>query len=89
MFFNKKKIPYLDLMGDVGTIGMHLVASTFIGLAMGYYLDEWLGTDPWLTLGFLILGISAGFRNVFREARKIQDRESRKLRDGNRDKPQG
>ncbi len=42
-----------------------MVAATFIGLAMGYYLDKWLGTDPWLTLSFLLLGIVSGFRNIF------------------------
>jgi len=42
-----------------------MVAATFIGLAMGYYLDRWLGTSPWLTLIFLVLGIISGFRNIF------------------------
>ena len=42
-----------------------MVAATFIGLAMGYYLDRWLGTSPWLTLIFLLLGIVSGFRNIF------------------------
>jgi len=42
-----------------------MVAATFIGLAMGYYLDKWLGTDPWLTLIFLLIGIVSGFRNIF------------------------
>lgn len=42
-----------------------MVAATFIGLAMGYYLDKWLGTDPWLTLVFLLLGIVSGFRNIY------------------------
>ena len=42
-----------------------MVAATFIGLAMGHYLDKWLDTGPWLTLIFLLLGIVAGFRNIF------------------------
>lgn len=33
---------------------------------MGILLDHWLGTKPWLTLVFLILGIVAGFTNVVR-----------------------
>ncbi len=53
-----------------------MVAATFIGLAMGYYLDKWLGTDPWLTLAFLMLGIVSGFRNIYiltaRELRRQQ-----------------
>ena len=34
-------------------------------ITMGYYLDKWLDTSPWLTLIFLLLGIISGFRNIF------------------------
>ncbi len=52
-------------LGLLSTIGISMVASTLIGLAMGYYLDRWLETSPWLTLLFLLFGIVAGFRNIF------------------------
>ncbi len=56
-----------------------MVFSTLIGLAMGYYLDKWLETDPWLTLIFLVLGIISGFRNIFiltaRELRRQKSNE--------------
>ncbi|MEW6215172.1 MAG: AtpZ/AtpI family protein [Nitrospirota bacterium] len=61
---------------DASTIGLTLVFSTFIGLAMGYGLDyamdKWFGviTRPWLTVIFLILGIIAGFRELYRMATK-------------------
>ena len=42
-----------------------MVASTLIGLGMGYYLDKWLGTSPWLTLIFLGFGVVSGFRNIY------------------------
>lgn len=53
-------------LGDLSSIGIALVLSTVIGLAGGYYADRWLGTTPWLTLIGLILGIVAGFVNLFR-----------------------
>lgn len=52
-------------LGFLSSLGISLVAATLIGLAMGYYLDKWLGTNPWLTLIFLGFGIVAGFRNVY------------------------
>lgn len=56
-----------------------MVASTLIGLAMGYYLDEWLSTTPWLTLTFLFIGIISGFRNIFiltrRELKRQREEE--------------
>ncbi len=52
-------------VGFLSSIGISMVLCTFIGMAMGYYLDKWLGTTPWLTLAFLLFGIVAGFRNIF------------------------
>ena len=76
MFFPKQGKPSgaVELFYVAGTIGLQLVSATFIGLAMGYFLDKWLGTSPWLLMLFLILGIIAGFRDVYREVKRIQRR---------------
>ncbi len=58
-------------LGKLSLIGIELVVATFIGLAMGIYLDSKFGTSPWLTIIFLILGIAAGYRNIFREVKKL------------------
>lgn len=58
-----------------------MVASTFIGLAMGYYLDRWLDTSPWFTLIFLLLGIISGFRNIY----ILTDRELKRQEKENQD----
>jgi len=47
------------------SMGFAVVLSTVIGLAIGYWLDEYFGTSPWLLLIFLVLGIIAGFRNIY------------------------
>lgn len=46
-------------------IGLEMGFSVAIGVALGYFLDRYLNTGPWLTLIFLILGIAAGFRSLF------------------------
>ncbi len=76
MFFPKQGKPSgaVELFYVAGTIGLQLVSATFIGLAMGYFLDKWLGTSPWLLMLFLLLGIVAGFRDVYREVKRIQRR---------------
>ena len=61
-----------EAIASASVVGLNLVSATFIGLAMGYWLDRWLGTEPWLLLTFLVLGIAAGFKNVVLEVRKIQ-----------------
>jgi ATP synthase protein I len=50
-----------------------MVFATVVGLYIGLKLDEWLGTSPWLTALFLLIGIIAGFRNLFVYAKKSQD----------------
>jgi len=73
----------------LSSVGISMVAATFIGLAMGYYLDKWLGTAPWLTLIFLLIGIVSGFRNIFiltqRELRR-QERNDQSNTDKSSDK---
>jgi ATP synthase protein I len=47
-------------------IGVEIVAALIVGVAIGYFLDRWLGTKPWFLLVFFVLGATAGFMNVFR-----------------------
>ena len=47
-------------------IGWVLAVSVVGGTLGGYYADRWLGTSPWLTLLGIVLGMAAGFLNVFR-----------------------
>ena len=73
-------------LGFLSGVGISMVAATFIGLAMGYYLDKWLGTSPWLTLIFLGFGIVSGFRNVYilteRELKRQQQENEKEHKDG-------
>lgn len=62
---NEQRRQLIKSLGFLSGLGISLVAATLIGLAMGYYLDRWLGTNPWMTLIFLGFGIVAGFRNIY------------------------
>ena len=50
-----------------------LVLSNLIGAPaggiIGFLLDKWLGTQPWLLLIMLFLGFAGGFMNVIRISR--------------------
>ena len=43
-----------------------IVAATAVGTAIGWQLDRWLGSKPWLLLVFMLLGLAAGFVNLLR-----------------------
>ncbi|MGL4543020.1 MAG: AtpZ/AtpI family protein [Polymorphobacter sp.] len=45
---------------------LEIVAGTAVGGFLGWQLDRWLGTKPWLALLFLLLGLVAGFMNLLR-----------------------
>jgi ATP synthase protein I len=50
-----------------------LPSSIAVGLFFGYYLDKFFGTDPWLLLVFLLLGIFSGFYSLIRGLNKFKD----------------
>lgn len=57
-------------LGTLASLGITLVAATFIGLVIGIYLDKYFHTAPWLTIIFLLFGIAAGFKNMYSLAKK-------------------
>jgi len=60
----KRDLRYLREMAYYSSIGFSIALSIFIGLGIGVYLDRRFGTNPWLTLIFLGMGIAAGYRNI-------------------------
>lgn len=68
--------PLLKQIIEASSVGIHLVISTFVGLAIGYGLDRLFGTSPYLTFIFLIIGIISGFRELVRIAKK-QEKDRR------------
>ena len=45
---------------------VEIVAATAVGTAIGWQLDRWLGSKPWLMILFMLLGLAAGFVNLLR-----------------------
>jgi ATP synthase protein I len=45
---------------------LEIAATTIVGAGIGWMLDRWLQTRPWLFLLFLLLGIAAGFWNLMK-----------------------
>ena len=47
-------------------VGVELLSAVAVGGAIGWGLDLWLETRPWLMLVLLLLGGAAGILNVYR-----------------------
>lgn len=52
-------------LASVSSIGIAMALAIFGSLFLGIWLDRTLGTKPYLTLLFLVMGIAAAFRNVY------------------------
>jgi ATP synthase protein I len=61
-----------SFMGFAFKIGTELVAAVGVGTIIGFILDSWFGTKPWLIIIFFFLGSAAGMLNVIRVAKKMQ-----------------
>lgn len=66
---NQMEGPPNSVLGLAFRVGIELVSAVAVGLGIGWLLDQWLGTKPWLMLVFIILGGCAGMLNVYRMAR--------------------
>lgn len=53
-------------------IAVELIAGIAIGVGLGWFLDGWLGTKPWMLLVFTIVGFVAGLMNVIRRAKQLE-----------------
>ena len=61
-----------SFMGSAFKLGTELVASVGVGTIIGFILDSWFDTKPWLIIIFFFLGAAAGMMNVIRTANRMQ-----------------
>ena len=61
-----------SFMGNAFKLGTELVAAVAVGTIIGFILDSWFDTKPWLIIIFFFLGAAAGMLNVIRAANKMQ-----------------
>lgn len=58
-------------IGIAMRLGVELLAGLLVGVGVGYVLDDWLGTRPWLLIACIFLGSAAGFLNLMRAAQRL------------------
>lgn len=60
---------------QASSIGLALVFAILLGGFAGYLLDNYFGTGYLFKIIGLIVGIIAGFRNVYEMGKKFQDKK--------------
>ena len=64
-----------SFMGNAFKLGTEFVAAVGVGTIIGFILDNWFGTKPWLIIIFFFLGAIAGMLNVIKTAKNMQKRD--------------
>lgn len=52
-------------------LGAEFIAAILVGSGIGFLLDLWLGTKPWIMLVMLLVGFAAGILNVVRSVDEL------------------
>ena len=58
-------------LGKALKISTELVAAVVVGTLLGFILDSWFDTRPWLTISFFFIGVAAGILNVIKSAKSM------------------
>ena len=58
-------------LGKALKISTELVAAVVVGTTLGFILDNWFDTKPWLTISFFFMGVAAGILNVIKSAKNM------------------
>ena len=62
-------------MGSAFKLSTELVSAVLVGTIIGFILDTWFGTKPWLIIVFFFLGSAAGILNVIKAAKRMQKKD--------------
>ena len=58
--------------GKAFQLSTELVSAVLVATIIGFILDNWFDTKPWLIIIFFFIGVVAGIMNVIRSAKKMQ-----------------
>jgi ATP synthase protein I len=64
-----------SFMGSAVKLGTELVSAVLVGTIIGFILDTWFDTKPWLIILFFFLGSVAGILNVIKVAKRMQQKD--------------
>jgi ATP synthase protein I len=53
--------------------GIEIIGGVVGGGLIGFLLDHWLGTRPWMMIVFFILGAAGGLRNAYRRLSRLSE----------------
>ena len=58
--------------GKAFQLSTELVSAVLVATIIGFILDNWFDTKPWLIIIFFFIGVVAGIINVVKSAKNMQ-----------------
>ncbi len=68
----------------IATSGMSFAVAVGIGALIGYYLDKWLKTSPWMLILWIGFGIAAGMKNIYDAFKLAAESDEKNGKDRNK-----
>ena len=73
---NSKKYNLTELL-QYSSHGLEMGICVVIGVLMGYFLDKYFHTSPYLTIIFMLFGVAAAVKAGIRLIRKVEKDDER------------
>jgi ATP synthase protein I len=75
-------------MWDLSSIALSIPSAIAVGMFFGYWLDKWLGTEPWMIIIFTLLGVVSGLMTFIRLVVRYNREDEKNARPAD-DEPEG
>lgn len=59
------------------SLGLEMGLCVAIGIAIGYFLDRYFMTSPYLTIIFMIFGVIAAMKTIYQLMKKLEKENER------------
>lgn len=73
---NNKKDNFTTLL-QYSSVGLEMGLCVVIGITLGYFLDKYFQTSPYLTILFMLFGIAAAIKTIVRLIKQVAKDDER------------
>jgi ATP synthase protein I len=77
MSLSQDKREVVKSLLSYSSLGIEMGLCVAIGIGMGYYLDRYFETSPYLTIIFMIFGIIASMKVIYTLMKKLEKENER------------
>ena len=77
MSLSQDKREVVKSLLSYSSLGIEMGLCVAIGIGMGYYLDKYFETSPYLTIIFMIFGIIASMKIIYPLMKKLEKENER------------